>query len=66
MRKIFEQIRGLMDWNNQPLGDKEKNGKYAEKKVDLYNAEVMPSGFFDTYQKILFRPRKTIEQVKNN
>lgn len=65
MMKIFTKIKQVVGKGNQPVTSKDKNGSRPKEQRDLYNAELMPSGFFDTYQKILFRPRRAIEEMKN-
>jgi hypothetical protein len=65
MKKIISKIRKVVNSNSQTLKNSEIKGNRFNTKQDLFNAELMPSGFFDTYQKILFRPRRTIEQMKN-
>jgi hypothetical protein len=65
MKKIISKIRKVVNSNSQTLKNLEIKGNRFNTKQDLFNAELMPSGFFDTYQKILFRPRRTIEQMKN-
>lgn len=65
MRKIFSQIKKMVGRNKRIVNQVEKDGNRSKENQNLVNAEVMPSGFFDTYQKILYRPRKTIEQMRN-
>lgn len=65
MKKIISKIRKVVNSNSQTLKNSEIKVNRFNTKQDLFNAELMPSGFFDTYQKILFRPRRTIEQMKN-
>ncbi|MEY2949896.1 MAG: hypothetical protein RLZZ248_1097 [Bacteroidota bacterium] len=65
MKTIFTKIKKVVGANNQNSRSENKNGIKSKEHRDLYNAELMPSGFFDTYQKILFRPGRAIEEIKN-
>lgn len=65
MRKILKKIIEVLGRDHRTLPSKNKKRSFSEKKQDLYNAELMPSGFFDRYQKILYEPGRIIEQIKN-
>jgi hypothetical protein len=65
MKTIFTKIKKVVGASNQTFRSENKNGIKSKEHRDLYNAELMPSGFFDTYQKILFKPRRAIEEIKN-